>query len=107
MMDPATFQVAVNNRTTTGTLLGTSAQIRFTAVSVTWNFSDGGVLSGSGVSRSFSVVDTYAAVASVSYRVDYQISGSDWVIGASSIVLESNELEIEVIEPPRRTLLVE
>jgi hypothetical protein len=43
----------------------------------------------------------------VSYRVDYQISGSDWVIGASSIVLESNELEIEVIEPPRRTLLVE
>ena len=107
MMDPATFQVAVNNRTTTGTLLGTSAQIRFTAVSVTWNFSDGGVLSGSGVSRSFSVVDTYAAVASVSYRVDYQISGSDWVIGASSIVLESNELEIEVIEPPRRSLLVE
>lgn len=101
------FGVAVNNRITSGQLFGSPAQIRFTASAATWKFSDGNQLSGTAVSRSFESVGEYFASATVAYRVDYQITGDNWVIGATTISLESNKLRIEVIEPPRRTLLVE
>ena len=107
VLDPARFFVDVNNRTTTGTLLGSSAQIRFTASSVLWEFSDGQGASGVNAMRSFEEAGSYQAVAVVSYRVDYRIAGSSWVLGASTLALESNRLSIEVVEPPRRTLLVQ
>lgn len=107
ILDPAEFFVAVNNRTTTGTLLGSSAQIRFTANSVQWSFSDAQTKTGVRVSRSFQAVGGYQAVATVQYRVDYRISGGSWVMGASTVSLKSNVLQVEVVEPPMRTLLVQ
>jgi hypothetical protein len=100
------FSVQVNNRTTTGLLLGQTAKIRFTASSMTWQFSDSTTASGRSVSKSFQTVGAFFALAKVAYRVDYQMLGRDWVLNASTVTLSSNQLEIEVTEPPRRTLLV-
>ena len=100
------FSVQVNNRTTTGLLLGQTAKIRFTAGSMTWQFSDSTTASGSSVSKSFQTVGAFFALAKVAYRVDYQMLGRDWVLNAATVTLSSNQLEIEVTEPPRRTLLV-
>ena len=100
------FNVVVNNRTTTGQLLGQTAQIRFSAISTSWQFSDSVSLVGTSVSRSFEAVGLFSVMAKVDYRVDYQFAGQGWVINAAVITLSSNELGVEVIEPPRRTLLI-
>jgi hypothetical protein len=100
------FSVEVNNRTTTGQLLGQTAQIRFTASSITWQFSDSTTASGRSVTKSFQSVGSFFAGAKVSYRVDYQMPGESWVLDAATVTLFSNQLAIEVTEPPRRTLLI-
>jgi hypothetical protein len=100
------FSVEVNNRTTTGQLLGQTAQIRFTAGSIAWQFSDSSTASGRSVVKSFQSVGSFLAVAKVAYRVDYQMLGQNWVLNAATVSLSSNQLEIEVTEPPRRTLLI-
>ena len=100
------FSVEVNNRTTTGQLLGQTAQIRFTASSIAWQFSDSNTASGRSVAKSFQSVGSFLAEAQVSYRVDYQMLGGNWVLDAATVTLWSNQLEIEVTEPPRRTLLI-
>jgi len=100
------FSVAVNNRTTSGKLLGQAAQIRFTAISTSWQFSDSVSISGPSVSKAFQTVGSFSAVAKVDYRVDYQFAGQSWVISAATTTLSSNQLEVEVIEPPRRSLLI-
>jgi len=100
------FSVEVNNRTTTGHLLGQTAQIRFTANSISWHFSDSFIRSGRSVSKSFETVGSFFAVAKVTYRVDYRMLGRNWVTNAATISLSSNQLEIKVTEPPRRTLLI-
>jgi len=100
------FSVEVNNRTTTGQLLGQTAQIRFTASSTVWHFSDSSTASGGSVAKSFQSVGAFLAEAKVSYRVDYQMLGENWVLDAATVTLWSNQLEIEVTEPPRRTLLI-
>jgi hypothetical protein len=100
------FNVEVNNRTTTGHLLGQTAQIRFIANSTSWQFSDSITLSGRSVSKSFQALGSFFAVAKVTYRVDYRMLGQNWVTNAATVSLASNQLEIEVTEPPRRTLLI-
>jgi hypothetical protein len=100
------FNIEVNNRTTTGHLLGQTAQIRFTAKSTSWQFSDSTTMSGRFVSKSFQAVGSFFALAKVTYRVDYRMLGQNWVTNAATVSLSSNQLEIEVTEPPRRTLLI-
>ena len=100
------FSVEVNNRTTTGQLLAQTAKIRFTAGSITWQFSDSTTAAGRSVAKSFQSVGSFFAAAKVAYRVDYQMLGGDWVLDAATVTLWSNQLEIEVTEPQRRTLLV-
>jgi hypothetical protein len=56
--------------------------------------------------KSFQSVGSFLAVAKVAYRVDYQMLGQNWVLNAATVSLSSNQLEIEVTEPPRRTLLI-
>lgn len=100
------FSVEVNNRTTTGKLLGQTAQIQFTANTISWQFSDSTTVPGRSVSKSFQTVGSFFAVAEVVYRVDYRMLGQNWVVNAATISLSSNQLGIEVTELPRRTLLI-
>jgi hypothetical protein len=104
--EPAFFSVEFGSRSVTGQLLGRSATIRFVATSHRWVFSDGDRASGQSVEKVFLDPQRQTAQAFVRVRVDYQISGSNWVIGALEAELPSNLLELVVIERPRRTLLV-
>ena len=104
-MEPVNFGVNVGGGTNGGTLFGSAAEIRFIATGVSWSFSDGQSRSGRFVSVEFADPQIMTARAQVSYRIDYRYPGQGWVIGASSASLATNTLSLEVIDPPRRTLL--
>lgn len=99
------FGVDLGGGSHTGELFGRSAEIRFWPTDVRWHFSDGQSLSGRNVSAQFAEPQQLRASATVYYRIDYRYPGSSWVIGASSANLDSNQLVLSVIDPPRRTLL--
>lgn len=103
--EPVNFGLHVGGGTHAGALFGSAAEIRFVAVSVNWRFSDGQRANGRFVSVSFNDPQLITAVASVNYRIDYRYLGESWVTGAASASLESNTLSLEVIDPPRRSLL--
>lgn len=99
------FGVNVGGGTHGGLLFGSAAEIRFVATGVSWFFSDGQALSGRFVSASFGNPQQITARASVSYRIDYRYPASSWVLGAANASLDSNQLSLRVIDPPRRSLL--
>lgn len=103
--EPVNFGVNLGGGTHGGTLFGSAAQIRFVATGVHWNFSDGQSRNGRFVTVSFSDPQRITANASVSYRIDYRYPAADWVLGAASASLETNTIGLDVIDPPRRTLL--
>jgi len=92
--EPVNFGVNVGGGSHAGELFGSAAEIKFVATSVSWSFSDGQTASGRNVTVSFADPGQIAARASV-----------DWVVGAGSAGLDSNSLSLEVIDPPRRSLL--
>ena len=100
------FHVSSPTIQKTGELFDQSAQIRFRPVGISWDFSDGDSGAGSSYQKSFPEVGNFRAQAFVDYEVDYKIGSGGWVQNAASWALSSNELEILVIDPPRRTLLV-
>ena len=102
----AFFSVDFGTRTVLGELLGRSATIRFVAVAHRWVFSDGDRRSGARVEKMFLEPENQTSQAFVRVRVDYQVFGGSWVIGALEAELASNRLDLKVIERPRRTLLV-
>jgi hypothetical protein len=104
--EPVSFAVNLGGGQHSGQLFGESATIRFVPIGVDWFFSDGQRLNGQFVSTSFEEPGDITAVANVSYRIDYQRSGGSWVLGAATASLNSNELSLSVVDPPRRTLLV-
>jgi hypothetical protein len=104
--EPTMFFVDPKSKSVAGSLLGEAATIRFSAQSVTWNFSDGKRGQGESYSREFKEIGSYRAFATVTYRVDYKIGGSSWVLGAAIRELTSNVLDVLVVKYPRRTLLV-
>lgn len=105
--EPVNFGVNTAGGSHLGELFGSAAEIRFIAQSVRWQFSDGQVHSGRYVSVSFANPQRVTATATVEYRIDYRYLGSSWVVGAARASLESNTLGLEVIDPPRRTLLTD
>lgn len=104
--EPVSFAVNLGGGQHSGQLFGDPATIRFVAIGVDWSFSDGQRLGGQFVSTSFQEPSEITAVATVSYRIDYQRPGASWVFGAGSASLTSNQLTLSVVDPPRRTLLV-
>lgn len=101
----AFFEVITSEQLANLELFGEPASIRFVPISASWLVA-GSELSGFRISRSFDAPGEYQAQAVVSYRVDYQLPGEAWVIGAAEISMSSNTLLISVVDPPRRTLLV-
>ena len=102
----AGFTVIADPDSSTGSLLGRAATIRFVPTGAQWSFSDGATMTGFAVSKAFEQSGDHTAIANVSYRIDYRYGGSDWVVGASAGQLSSNRLELQVVEIPRRTLLI-
>lgn len=98
---------AVDSFTVTveGELFGEPATIRFRPVRYNWTFSDDSNALGEYVVKGFSSVGNAWGQASVLYEVDYRKSGA-WTYDAASWSLSSNRVELEVIDPPRKTLLV-
>lgn len=95
-----------------GQLFGTAAIIRFTPVSATISFGDGQLAEASAIAGGFESAHSYRAPgrylaqALVRFRVDYRLGGNSWVVGAAEVVVGSNSLNVDVLQPPRRTLLV-
>lgn len=103
--EPVNFGVNLGGGTHSGSLFGRSAEIRFYPSSVSWKFSDGRQIQGRFVSATFEEPDMVFATATVWYRIDYRYPGQTWVLGASSTSLVSNQIALEIIDPPRRSLL--
>ena len=103
--EPVSFGVNVGGGSHGGTLFGSPAEIRFVATGVNWYFSDGQSVAGRYVSVSFLEPQVVSAYARVSYRIDYRYPNADWVSAAAFASLESNRVSLEVIDPPRRSLL--
>lgn len=103
--EPVGFTVESENSVVSGSLFGDPATIRFRPVSFSWTFSDGSRGTGDSVSKFFSEPGRAWGKASVRYEVDYKKSGS-WTYDAASWSLTSNTVHLEVIDPPRKTLLV-
>jgi hypothetical protein len=103
--EPVSFGVHVGGGIHRGALFGSAAEIRFVSTGVIWKFSDGQSAAGQSVVVSFEEPQFLSAIATVSYRIDYRYLGSTWVLGASSASLDSNTVSLEVIDPPRRSLL--
>ena len=99
------FGVNPGGGTHVGTLFGQGAEIRFQPIKINWEFSDGKRLSGRYISTSFADPQTVHGVATVEYRIDYRYPNQAWVLGASAASLSSNRVSLEVVDPPRRTLL--
>ena len=99
------FGVNVGGGSHGGTLFGSPAEIRFVATGVNWHFSDGQSVGGRDVSVSFLEPQVVTAYAKVRYRIDYRYPNADWVLGAAFASLDSNRVSLEVIDPPRRSLL--
>ena len=103
--EPVGFGVNVGGGSHGGTLFGSPAEIRFVATGVSWRFSDGQRASGRYATLSFSEPQLLSAFAVVNYRIDYRYPNSSWVTGAAFASLDSNRISLEVIDPPRRSLL--
>jgi hypothetical protein len=103
--EPVGFGVNVGGGSHGGTLFGSPAEIRFIATGVSWRFSDGQTASGRYASMSFSEPQILSAYATVNYRIDYRYPNASWVTGAAYASLDSNRVSLEVIDPPRRSLL--
>jgi hypothetical protein len=99
------FEVDADSKTVAGKLLGDPATIRFRPVATMWVFSDGDSARGNNVSKFFSQQGTVWGKARVTYEVDYNRFGS-WVMDAASWTLTSNTVDLQVFDPPRKTLLV-
>lgn len=72
----------------TGQLLGVATEVRFTPISITWDFADGATGSGKTASHSFSSIGNYEVLLRVSYAVAYRPIGSTkWIADPDSIAL--------------------
>lgn len=103
--EPVGFEVESFQVTVNGSLFGDPATIRFRPVSFSWTFSDGSKSSGDSVTKVFTQPGKAWGKVSVRYEVDYRKTGA-WTLDAASWSLTSNTVNLEIFDPPRKTLLV-
>ena len=79
-----------------GKLLGVPTEVRFTPISVFWNFGDGNSGSGSYVPHTFSSTGTHQVQVRVVYAVSYRVRGSlTWIAEPDSISV-ADDLLVDV-----------
>ena len=92
----ASFDSTAVQHFRTGTLLKLPTEVRFTPLSVTWNFGSGQFLTGAFVEHSFYSAGSHAVQVRVVYAVSYRIRGSStWIAEPDTITL-AEELQVEV-----------
>jgi hypothetical protein len=104
-LEPVGFEVESFQVTVNGSLFGDPATIRFRPVSFSWEFSDGSKANGDSVTKAFTQPGKAWGKVSVRYEVDYRKTGA-WTLDAASWSLTSNIVNLEIFDPPRKTLLV-
>lgn len=100
------FYAESSDQRQTGSLFGEPAQIRFRPVGYRWEYSDGATGFGRSNTRSFDGEGNHSAQVFVRFEVDYE-TGGVWHHNAAQFTLGSNLLSIRIVDPPRRTLLVD
>lgn len=79
-----------------GTLLGLPTEVRFTPISVSWNFGDGSGGAGSYLAHAFSATGSHLVQVQVVYSVSYRVKGSVvWIAEPDSITV-ADDLVVEV-----------
>jgi hypothetical protein len=101
------FQLSASATTNAGSLLGQAAEIRFTPIAALIATGDSATLQGFSATHRYREVGVYSAGATVSYRVDYRIGSGNWVLNAAILDSSSNSVSVQVLEPRKRTLLVD
>jgi len=101
------FQLFASATTNAGSLLGQAAEIRFTPITAVIFSGDSVSLTGFTATHRYLEVGVYSARATVSYRVDYRIGSGSWVLNAAILESVSNSVAVQVLEPRKRTLLVD
>lgn len=80
----------------TGILLNLPTEVRFTPVSVAWDFGDGNLFSGTTVGHSFGSPGPRTVTAQVTYSISYRVRGSSkWIAEPDTITL-ANQLSVVV-----------
>lgn len=72
----------------TGILLNLPTEVRFTPVSVAWDFGDGNLFAGTTVGYSFGSAGPRTVTAQVTYSISYRVRGSSkWIAEPDTITL--------------------
>jgi len=92
----ASFESTAVQHFRTGSLLNLPTEVRFTPLSVAWNFGTGQYLAGANVGHAFDSAGSHAVQVRVVYAVSYRLRGSStWIAEPDTIAL-GDEINIEV-----------
>jgi hypothetical protein len=100
------FEVVAASVSNVGRLLDQVAEIRFSPIAARITFGDGGHFEGFRATHSYSAVGWYTVYALVSYRVDYRLGSGAWILNAAVLESTTDTTSLQLLEPRKRTLLV-
>jgi hypothetical protein len=96
--DPVYLSAPASAHYRIGTILGKTAQVRFTPIDSTWSFGDGSTGAGLNPMHVFSTAGKFNATVTVRYQVSYRFAGeSGWSNEAGQIML-TDQVQITVSE---------
>ena len=114
----ATFSAPAYVHYRSGTLLSLPTEVRFTPISVSWDFGDGSNGTGASLGYAFDSVGSYPVTVRVVYAVAYRVKGSSAWIAEPDTIAMVDDLLVTVsaesaitnaeaaIKSPSRVLLV-
>lgn len=92
----ASFEAGAVQHYRTGTLLNLPTEVRFTPLSVAWNFGAGQYLTGAHVGHVFYSAGTHPVQVRVVYAVSYRIKGSPTWISEPDTITLADDMSVDV-----------
>ena len=92
----ASFTSSAVQHYRSGTLLGTPTEVRFTPVSVIWDFGDGSSGTGSYAPHTFTTAGAHQVQVRVVYAVSYRVRGSVTWIAEPDAITVADDLMVAV-----------
>jgi len=94
----ASFTSSAVQHFRTGTLLSLATEVRFTPISVAWNFGDGNFVPGNSVGHAFTAAGDNSVQVRVVYAVSYRIKGKlAWIAEPDTITI-ADDLLVHISE---------